>query len=167
MLKKTLAILVLGTLPILTFAADDHHHMPAHDMHDMHDHHAPFAATFYGQPGELDQVSRTIEVDMDDSMRFTPSKIDVKAGETVRFLISNSGQLPHEMVLGSIEELKAHAAEMLAMPDMQHSDPNMITVEPGQSGELVWQFGKTTKVDFACLIPGHSEAGMVGKIHVK
>lgn len=164
MIKKTVSILTLAALPIFALAAGGDHHMPAHGMHK---HDTPHAVSFYGQPGDLAQVSRTIEVKMDDSMRFTPSDIEVKAGETVRFLITNAGQLPHEMVIGSIEELKAHAVEMLAMPDMQHSDPNMVTVEAGQVGELIWQFDAATMVDFACLIPGHSEAGMVGKIQVK
>lgn len=170
MIKKTLSILILGTLPILVFAAGKHsgdHHAPAHGMlgHDMAT--MSQAASFYGQPAELEHVSRTIEVTMDDAMRFTPSQINVKAGETVRFSITNSGKIPHEMVIGSLAELKEHAAEMLAMPDMQHSEPNMITLAAGQQGELIWQFDKATKVDFACLIPGHTEAGMVGKINVE
>lgn len=170
MIKKTLSILILGTLPILVFAAGKHsgdHHAPAHGMlgHDMAT--MSQAASFYGQPGELEHVSRTIEVTMDDAMRFTPSQIHVKAGETVRFSITNSGKIPHEMVIGSLAELKEHAAEMLAMPDMRHSEPNMITLAAGQQGELIWQFDKATKVDFACLIPGHTEAGMVGKINVE
>jgi len=103
---------------------------------------------------------------MDDAMRFTPSDIEVKAGETVRFFIKNTGQIPHEMVIGSLEDLKAHAAEMLTMPDMPHDEPNMITLKPGQVGGLVWQFGEAGTVDFACLIPGHTEAGMVGKVKV-
>ena len=170
MFKKTLSILILGTLPALVLAAGEHsgdHHSPAHGMPDHDMSTMSQAATFYGQPGELDQVSRTIEVIMDDAMRFTPSQIDVKAGETVRFLIINSGKIPHEMVIGSLDELKAHAAEMLKMPDMQHSEPNMITLDAGQRGELIWQFDQATMVDFACLIPGHTEAGMVGKIHVE
>ena len=168
MIKKTLSILILSTVSTFVLAAGEHagdhhaHGMPDHDMSTM-----SYAAPFYGQAGDLSKVSRTIEVTMDDNMRFTPSKIDVKAGETVRFVIINSGQIPHEMVIGSLDELKAHAAEMLKMPDMQHSEPNMITLDAGQRGELIWQFDKATKVDFACLIPGHTEAGMVGKITVK
>lgn len=169
MIKKALSILILSSLPVLVFAAGEHsgdHHaahvMPDHDMSTMSQ-----AASFYGQPGELKHVSRSIEVTMDDNMRFTPSQIDVKAGETVRFTITNSGKIAHEMVIGSLDELKAHAAEMLAMPDMQHSEPNMITLDAGQSGELIWQFGKATSVDFACLIPGHTEAGMVGQVNVE
>ena len=168
MFKKALSILILGALPVLVFAAGEHsgdhhtHGMPTHDMSTM-----PQAASFYGQPGELERVDRTIEVTMDDAMRFTPSQIDVKAGETVRFLVINSGKIPHEMVIGSLAELKAHAAEMLEAPDMEHSEPNMVTLDAGQRGELIWQFAKATKVDFACLIPGHTEAGMVGQIHVE
>ncbi len=170
MIKKTLSILALSTLPALAFAAGGHtggHNTPAHGM-EGHDMSTMSQATpIYGQPGDSSKVSRTIEVTMDDSMRFTPSQIDVKEGETVRFFIKNAGKIPHEMVIGSLDELKAHAAEMLAMPDMQHTDPSMITLNPGQRGGLVWQFDKATTVDFACLIPGHTEAGMVGKIHVE
>ena len=170
MIKKTLSILALSTLPALAFAAGGHtggHNMPAHGM-EGHDMSTMSQATpIYGQPGDSSKVSRTIEVTMDDSMRFTPSQIDVKEGETVRFFIKNAGKIPHEMVIGSLDELKAHAAEMLAMPDMQHTDPSMITLNPGQRGGLVWQFDKATTVDFACLVPGHTEAGMVGKIQVK
>ena len=165
MIKKTVAILALSTLPVLGFAVGDHsggHHMPEHDMASMSQ-----AASFYGQPGKQDQVNRSIEVEMDDNMRFTPSEIEVKAGETIKFVIINKGKIAHEMVIGSLDELKEHAAEMLAMPNMQHSEPNMITLEAGQRGELIWQFAEATMVDFACLIPGHTEAGMVGKIHVE
>ena len=170
MIKKTLSILILTTLPALAFAAGGHsgdHHAPAHGMPDHDMSTMSQAVSFYGQAGELEQVSRTIEINMDDNMRFTPNQIEVKAGETVRFVIINSGKIPHEMVIGSLAELKAHAAEMLEMPDMQHSEPNMLTLDAEQRGELIWQFGKATEVDFACLIPGHTEAGMVGKIIVK
>lgn len=103
---------------------------------------------------------------MNDTMRFTPNVISVEAGETVRFLVRNAGKLPHEMVLGSAAALKAHAAEMQKMPGMEHVEPNMITVAAGQQSELVWRFDMAGTVDFACLIPGHMEAGMVGKVKV-
>src|SRR3546814_7662909 len=84
---------------------------------------------------------------MDDTMRFTPGDIQVRAGETVRFFIKNTGKIPHEMVIGSIADLKAHAAEMQKMPGMQHSEPNMITLDPGKIGGLVWQFDQAGTVD--------------------
>jgi uncharacterized cupredoxin-like copper-binding protein len=103
---------------------------------------------------------------MDDTMRFTPSQIRVEPGETVRFFIKNVGKIPHEMVIGSLAELKVHAEQMRKMPGMKHSEPNMITLGAGQRGGLVWQFDKAGTVDFACLIPGHMEAGMLGKVTV-
>ena len=129
-----------------------------------HDHaHASMA----GKPGDAAKVSRTIDVGMDDSMRFTPSEISVKAGETVRFFIKNTGKIKHEMVICTLDELKEHAEMMRNMPAMQHTDPNMIALEPGQRGGLVWQFDQAGTVDFACLVPGHMEAGMAGKIQVE
>ena len=165
MLTKPLSILILSSLPVLGFAAANH----AHDDHGA-DHHMSSMSdhSSYGQPGKTNEVSREIKVRMDDQMRFTPNNIDVKAGETIRFVIINEGKIPHEMVLGTLAELKAHAAEMLAMPDMPaHAEPNMLTLDAGQRGELIWTFSDTAKVDFACLIPGHSEAGMIGEIHIK
>lgn len=116
-----------------------------------------------GKPGDPTKVKRTIEVVMSDNMRFTPARITAKRGETVKFVVKNTGQLKHEMVLGTTKELKAHAELMRKMPGMQHAEPNQVTLEPGQSGELVWQFTRAGAFTFACLIPGHFEAGMVGR----
>ena len=100
-------------------------------------------------------------------MRFSPDHIQVKRGETIRFVVRNNGKVKHEMVLGSPAELKEHAALMRKFPEMEHADPNQVAVEPGQTGELVWRFTRSGKFDFACLQPGHFEAGMVGKVAVK
>jgi len=121
----------------------------------------------YGKPGDLAKVSRTVEIDMSDAMRFTPSSVTAKRGETIRFVVNNSGKLKHEMVLGSIKELKQHAALMLKFPEMEHADPNQLSVDPGKIGELIWQFTRAGRFDFACLQPGHFEAGMRGTIAVK
>lgn len=170
-MKKTLSILLLSTLPALALAAGSHgggHEMKNGTMmqgHDMSSMNKGDSAA--GQPGDAAKVTRTIELVMDDTMRFTPSQFNVKPGETVRFFIKNNGKIPHEMVIGSVAELKEHAAMMQKMPEMKHAEPNMITVNPGQKGGLVWQFPQATgTVDFACLVPGHMEAGMVGKVKV-
>lgn len=135
-----------------------------HDAHAaQHDDHA----AALGKPGDPTQVSRTIEVVMTDNMRFNPARITVKRGETIKFVVKNAGQVKHEMVLGSMKELKEHAAMMRKMPEMEHADPNQVTVDPGKTGEMVWQFTKTGTFDFACLQPGHFEAGMAGKVAVK
>jgi uncharacterized cupredoxin-like copper-binding protein len=134
------------------------------------DHHktigAGHAATM-GKPGDATKVWRSIEVDMNDNMRFVPARVDVKRGETIRFVVHNSGKVKHEMVLGSPKELKAHAVLMRKFPEMEHADPNQVSVEPGKTAELVWQFTKAGTFDFACLQPGHFEAGMVGKVAVR
>ncbi|MGJ7498560.1 cupredoxin domain-containing protein [Variovorax sp. RT4R15] len=119
-----------------------------------------------GKPGVATKVTRTIKVDMTDGMRFTPADISVKQGETVRFMIKNSGQLKHELVIGTEKELKEHYEVMKKNPEMEHSDPNMVTLAAGKSGEIVWQFTKAGKVDFACLQPGHYDMGMKGAVKV-
>ncbi|MBD9668526.1 cupredoxin family protein [Variovorax sp. VRV01] len=119
-----------------------------------------------GQPGVAAKATRTINVDMTDGMRFTPADINVKQGETVRFVVKNSGQLKHELVLGTEKELKEHYEAMKKNPEMEHADPNMVTLAAGKSGEIVWQFTKAGKVDFACLQPGHYDAGMKGAVTV-
>jgi uncharacterized cupredoxin-like copper-binding protein len=121
----------------------------------------------YGRPGDPAKASRTVAIDMSDAMRFTPAVIRARKGETIRFALSNSGKLRHEMVLGSSRELKEHAALMRKFPEMQHADPNRLSVDPGKTGELVWQFTRAGNFGFACLQPGHFEAGMRGKITVR
>lgn len=140
-----------------------------------HDKEAPHGASMkmseehasaVGKPGDAAKVTRTVNVNMTDNMRFTPEKIAVKKGETVKFVVKNSGRIKHEMVLGSVKELKEHAAMMKKMPGMEHAEENMVVVDPGKTGEIVWQFTQAGKFDFACLQPGHFEAGMKGKIAV-
>lgn len=163
-MKKILSILLLSALPALALAAGEHKGGHGHNMADMHkDAHDSVA----GKAGDPAKVTRTVALSMDDTMRFTPSQFSVKAGETIRFFIKNSGKLPHEMVIGTLSELKEHAEMMRKMPDMKHAESNMITLGAGQRGGIVWQFTKAGNVDFACLIPGHMEAGMVGKVIVK
>ena len=119
-----------------------------------------------GKPGVAAKASRSVQIDMTDAMRFSPASVSVRQGETVRFVVKNSGKLKHEMVLGTEKELKEHAEAMKKNPEMEHADENMVTVEPGKSGEIVWQFTKSGKIDFACLQPGHYDAGMKGAVSV-
>ncbi len=175
-LNKLLSVLVIATLPAWASTAGDHgthgamNAAPAsasdHDMAGMHDMHNETHMSAAGRAGESAKVSRTIPIEMDDSMRFTPDSVSVKAGETVRFFIVNKGKLPHEMVIGTAEEIDEHAEMMKNMPGMAHEEPNQITLAPGQRGGIVWQFTKAGTVIFACLVPGHKEAGMVGTVEV-
>ncbi len=120
----------------------------------------------WGIAGDLEQVSRTIEIGMSDAMRFSPDQLEIRQGETIRFVHRNQGQLLHEFVLGTKAELDAHAAMMAKFPAMQHDEPYMTHVGPGQSGEIIWTFNRAGDFDFACLIAGHYQAGMVGRIRV-
>jgi len=99
-------------------------------------------------------------------MRFTPDRIQVKQGETVKISIRNEGQVMHEFVLGTKKELDNHAALMMKFPGMEHSEPYMAHVAPGKTGEITWTFNRPGDFDFACLIAGHYQAGMVGKVKV-
>ena len=152
---------------------------------------ADTAHTFaFGQPAAADKATRTVEVVLQD-ISFSPKALDVKAGETVRFVLVNKGQLLHEFNLGDAamhaehqkEMLKMQASGMLTatgmgkmdhsamghgyMAGMRHDDPNSVLVEPGKTAELTWTFTKATGLEFACNIPGHYQAGMVGTLTVE
>jgi uncharacterized cupredoxin-like copper-binding protein len=119
-----------------------------------------------GKPGVASKVTRTVQIDMKDDMRFHADTFKAKRGETIRFVIKNSGALKHEMVLGTEKDLKDHYEVMKKHPEMEHAEPNMVTLAPGKTGEIIWQFTKAGKVDFACLQPGHYDAGMKGLVNV-
>lgn len=131
-----------------------------------HAHEQNGDQTSYGKPGVASKVSRTVEVTMSDDMRFTPSRVQVRRGETVRFAVKNAGQVRHEFSLGTRQELEEHYEQMKKFPDMVHDEPNKISLEPGQQGEVIWHFNKGGTVDFACLHVGHYEAGMKGQVKV-
>ena len=119
-----------------------------------------------GEPGDPKQVVRTFQIGMGDDMKFRPAVVTVRKGETIRFVVRNSGKLKHEMVIGTRAELEAHAREMEKNPDMEHDDPNAVHLDPGKTGDLIWKFTRAGEVPFACLIPGHMQGGMVGKVIV-
>lgn len=162
---KTLQVLTLAALVAAWSAAvahgDEEHAKPR--KFDP----SKVEATDFGQEGDPNKVTRTIKVDMADNMRFTPAELTVKRGETVKFVVQNDGKLLHEMVLGTKKALTEHAALMKKFPGMEHAEPSIAHVKPGKRGEIVWQFTQAGEFQFACLQPGHFEAGMVGKLTVK
>ena len=167
-------MLILATLaltPVAAYARDDvHQGMMPGMMHGRAEggHSADGAhAHAVGKPGDPKKVLRTIQVTMSDDMKFAPAQVNVKRGETIQFVLRNAGRIKHEMVIGSMAELKQHAELMRKFPGMEHDEPNQVALDSGESGELVWQFTKAGKVDFACLQPGHFEAGMTGGVSVK
>jgi len=120
----------------------------------------------FGREGDPKKVSRTVKIDMSDKFRFTPATLTVRQGEVVKLIVKNSGKLMHEMVIGTVQELKEHAELMKKHPTMEHDEPYMAHVAPGKSETVVWQFTRAGEFQFGCLVPGHFEAGMVGQIHV-
>jgi uncharacterized cupredoxin-like copper-binding protein len=161
-MKTTLALAILAWTASTAFAHGDAHtaKKPAYGASKVEER-------AFGREGDPKRVTRTVKIDMTDAFRFTPADVTVKRGETVKFVVSNSGKQLHEMVLGTAQELQQHAELMKKFPTMEHADANMAHVKPGAKGEIVWQFNKAGEYQFACLIPGHFEAGMVGKVVVR
>jgi uncharacterized cupredoxin-like copper-binding protein len=123
-----------------------------------------------GAPGDPGKPARTVTVVMNDgdgTMKFTPDSLAVKKGEQVRFVLENKGAVAHEFRLATVEDNDEHAAMMREMPDMKHHEANAVTLDPGKSGEILWRFTNPGRFEFACLIPGHREAGMHGTVTVK
>lgn len=155
----------------------------------MGDHHG----FVFGEPGKASEVSRDIEITMRDNF-FEPEVINLKAGETIRFKITNKGEFLHEFGLGTAAMHAKHQKQMMVMMEhgmieadrinhdkmkmdhgsggmkgmsMAHDDPNNLLLEPGKSGEIIWKFTKATELEFACNIPGHYQSGMMGPLKVK
>lgn len=166
-----LASVLAIVIPVSAVWAGAGHH--EHGMHEEnnhkknvgHEHGAGIAAA--GQPGSPDMVSRTIKVSALDTMRYDKESIHAKPGETIRFIVTNTGKIKHEFAIGTREEQLEHAKMMAAMPDMQHDEGNAVSLEPGETRELIWQFGKAGAIEIACHLPGHYEAGMKAKVNVK
>ncbi|MFN4361242.1 MAG: plastocyanin/azurin family copper-binding protein [Hylemonella sp.] len=154
-LSKVIALMTLA-LSSAAFAGGNHAGGHSHGDEE----------TAIGKPGVAAQVNRTITIEMNDSMRYAPADLQVKQGETIRFVVKNAGKVKHELSLGTQKDLMEHLEQMKKFPDMEHDEPNKITLAPGKQGEIIWQFTKAGPVNFACLMPGHYEAGMKGVIRV-
>lgn len=123
--------------------------------------------TEFGVAADARKAKRSVRIEMSDRMRFNPATITVQQWEIVRFVPVNGGTQMHEMVLGTLADLKSHAELMRKHPGMEHAEPYMAHVRPGKSGEIGWRFNRAGTFYFACLVPGHFEAGMLGKIIVR
>lgn len=164
-MKTTLLRVLMAAAAVMASSAYAHTDKPGAAAHKFDA--SKVEDTPFGRQGDPKKASRTIRVGMNDKMRFDPESITVKRGETIRFVVANKGAVLHEMVLGTPQALKEHAEVMKKHPGMEHDEPSMTHVKPGATGEIVWQFTKAGNFEFACLIPGHFEAGMVGKVAVK
>jgi uncharacterized cupredoxin-like copper-binding protein len=132
--------------------------------HEAHEH---FAA---GEPGDPKKPFRVVKVTMLEDgkkMLFEPAMVEVRLGEQVRFEIFNAGSWNHEFVLATEAANRKHAELMKKFPDMEHDDPNALRLAPFATGAILWRFSKRGAFEFACLIPGHLQAGMRGSVIVK
>jgi uncharacterized cupredoxin-like copper-binding protein len=149
-------------LALRATAHTDQPHKPGHQAGPVRKEQKP-----WGIAGDAKAARRTIEVRMLDTMRFVPDRIEVRLGETVRFVHRNVGKVMHEFVIGTPQELDEHAALMLKFPNMEHDEPYMAHVPPGETAQIVWHFNRPGEFKFACLIAGHYSAGMVGTLIVR
>lgn len=149
------------------------HSMEGHQGHDMmkmqghgeghsgggHAHGA--VESLAGKPGLEAEVSRVITVTATDDMRFSHEPLNIQDGETIKFVVTNKGQMPHEFAIGTKDEHMEHGKMMMANPTMHHGPGgNAITINAGETKELVWRFENAWQIETACNIPGHYQAGM-------
>ena len=158
-------MLVTGLFTIGFISPGVYAHGDGHGKKDKRDRAAVEEKAF-GRPGDPKRITRTVRIDMDDTMHYSVDTVTVKQGETIRFVARNRGVLMHEMVLGTPADIVEHAELMRKFPNMEHDEEYQLHVEPGTTGEMVWQFTQAGEFKFACLMPGHYEAGMVGKVVV-
>lgn len=155
-MKKLIIAGVLSLLATSAFASGNHE--------------GGHGESLAGEPGKKSKVTRTVQVTMKESddgkMLYMPASVEVKEGQTVRFAIRNAGETDHEFVLDTHDEIMEHKKVMEKFPEMEHDDPNSVRLAPGKSGEIVWKFTTSGTLKFACLIPGHYEAGMHGDLTV-
>lgn len=157
-------------LPIVTVAATlawGRYMAVAHDDHADGHSHAGFSA---GEPGDPKKPAKIVQItmmDRDGKMMFEPAKVEVKAGEQVKFMLQNAGEIDHEFVLATAAENLEHAEAMKKTPEMAHDDPNAKRLLPKQTAQILWRFTKAGEFEYGCLIPGHREAGMIGTVTVR
>jgi uncharacterized cupredoxin-like copper-binding protein len=164
------AFILCGLLCTLSLSALADAGHGAHGSHGGQAGHAGHAVAPFGQPARAEQATRTVEIVLGD-MYYRPASIEVQAGETVHFVLKNEGKLPHEFSLGDAAAHAEHQKQMLAMQQMGHSmvheDAGTASVEAGGQAELTWTFAAAGELQFACNIPGHYQAGMVGQVKVR
>lgn len=174
MLKQTALILLIASSS--AFASEEHQHgekkaaaKPAmQSEHAMHDHKAEHKGSAVGMAMSAKYATKTVNVNLTDAMKIEfDQPLDLYKDDIVHFIVTNQGEMPHEFSVSSLSERKKHAEMMKKMPNMKHDEPNILTLEAGETAHLTWHFTGQPRVIFACNIPGHSEAGMLEMTMVK
>ena len=144
------------------------HNMEKGDSKGHHGEGMGHGASMAGKPGSEDKVTKVVKVEATDQMRFIYEPFEAKAGETVKFVVTNTGKIMHEFAVGTKAEHKKHGKEMMANPNMRHgSSAGMVSIDPGKTEVLIWTFGKPMSAQLACNVPGHYQAGMHNDIKIK
>ena len=166
MLKRTRLVAAVGVF-LTSIGAVLATHIAMPRQASAHEDHGNFSA---GEPGDPKKPARVVNIKMFEGsgkMGYEPARIEVRRGEQIRFVLQNDGEEDHEFILATVAENRKHAEVMKKNPDMEHDDPNAKRLLPHGHGEIVWKFTKRGTFEFACLIPGHYEKGMFGRIIVK
>ena len=153
-MKSLMLATAVALFPSLALAAGTHE--------GGHDYAAGAPAT----EGEMKTVEVSMRETDDGAMVFEPKELSFAAGETVRLVITNKGELEHEFVMDTIEANAKHKELMAKFPEMEHDDPNAVRLQPGETGEILWTFKNAGGFEFACLMLGHYESGMHGPLNV-
>jgi len=167
--KARTPVLILAALALILAACDGTAVVGAETRTDEPVDSAVEEFTF-GSPAEASDADRTIEVETTDDFTFGPEEIMVSAGETITFLVTNTGNIPHDFTLGDQEtqdEHEAAMAEMMSSGEMGHDEVNAVALEPGEQKELTWYFSEAGTFLVGCHQPGHYAAGMVGTVNVE
>ena len=181
--SKVTLISVLSIFPIVAWGgpgdashghADKHMHESSHSTthsgveSKMHGEHAHHIESIAGTPGKERDVSRTVKVVANDSMKFIHPPLEVKDNETVKFVITNTGAVVHEFSIATKDEHTEHGKVMMQNPNMHHGPGgSSVTINPGETEELIWRFEEADQVEVACNIPGHYGAGMHSPVKFK
>jgi uncharacterized cupredoxin-like copper-binding protein len=120
----------------------------------------------FGEPADPADADRTVEIIASDDLTFDPAEVAVSPGEVITFRVTNDGQIPHDFVLGDEAAQDEHEEEMAEMEDMEHDEPNTLSVAVGETKELTWKFGEDATEIYGCHQPGHSDGGMLGHVTV-
>ena len=131
-----------------------------------HDGGHDYATGTPATDGEMKIVEVSMRETEEGAMVYEPKELSFAAGETVRLVITNKGELEHEFVMDTIEANAKHKELMAKFPEMEHDDPNAVRLQPGETGEILWTFTKAGEFEFACLMLGHYESGMHGPLNV-
>ena len=174
--KLVFTLVMTAILSACAVSDKNHKHYEGMDMSNLdhsemdmgHGHGA--AEMMSGEPGNANDVTKVIKIEATDMMRFKYEPFSVKARETVKFIVTNSGNMKHEFVIGTIDENEDHRTDMMEMmksgKTMMHADANAVSLAPGEMKTLIWKFNDRVDIEADCNIPGHYEGGMHMPINV-